>query len=43
VGTLGSLWIQSFWGHFEGENASLLWEAGTLVELEEVIDGRTVY
>jgi transposase InsO family protein len=30
-------WMESFWGHFKGENASLLLEAATLEELWWVI------
>ena len=36
-------WIESFWGHFKGENASLLIEAATLDELEQVIDQQMIY
>jgi len=36
-------WIESFWSHFKGENASLLSEAATVDELREVIDGQMGY
>ena len=36
-------WIESFWTHFKGENASVLWKVETLVELERVIDEQMIY
>jgi putative transposase len=36
-------WIESFWGHFKGENGSLLIEAETLEELREVVDRQMAY
>jgi len=34
-------WMESFWAHFKGENASLFLDAATLEELEWVI-GRQI-
>ena len=36
-------WMESFWGHFKGENASLFFEAATLEELEWVIGRQMDY
>ena len=36
-------WIESFWGHFKGENGSLLVDAETLDELEQVVDHQMTY
>ena len=36
-------WMESFWGHFKGENASLFIEAATLEELEWVIGRQMNY
>jgi len=36
-------WIESFWSHFKRENASLLIEASSLEELEEIIARRMAY
>ena len=35
--------MESFWGHFKGENASLFFEAATLEELEWVIGRQMDY
>jgi len=36
-------WMESFWAHFKGENASLFLEASTLEELEWVIERQINY
>ena len=36
-------WIESFWGRFKTENASLLWEAETLDEVVEIVGRQMVY
>lgn len=36
-------WIESFWGRFKTENASLCWEAVTLDELREVLGQQIAY
>jgi transposase InsO family protein len=35
--------IESFWGRFKTENASLLWEAETLEEVVEIVGRQMVY
>ena len=36
-------WIESFWGRFKTENASVFWEAETLEEVVEIVDSQMVY
>lgn len=36
-------WMESFWGHFEGENSSLFFDAATFEELEWAIGQQMDY
>ena len=36
-------WIESFWGRFKTENASVFWEAETLDEVIAIVDSQVVY
>ena len=36
-------WIESFWGRFKTETASLIWEAQTLDEVVEIVNRQIVY
>ena len=42
-GARDNSWIESFWGRFKTENASLLWEAQTLDEVAEIVGSQMVY
>jgi transposase InsO family protein len=42
-GTRDNAQIESFWGRFKMENASLLWEAETLDEVVEIVNWQMVY
>ncbi len=42
-GTRDNAQIESFWGRFKMENASLLWEAETLDEVVEIVNRQMVY
>ena len=42
-GARDNAWIESFWGRFKTENASVLWEAETLEEVVEIVDSQMVY
>ena len=42
-GARGNSWIESFWGRFKTENASVLWEAETLEEVVEIVGRQMVY
>ena len=36
-------WIESFWGRFKTENASVLWEAETLDEVVDIVGRQMAY
>ena len=42
-GARDNSWIESFWGRFKTENASVFWEAETLDEVVEIVDSQMVY
>ena len=42
-GARDNSWIESFWGRFKTENASVLWEAETLDEVVAIVDSQMVY
>lgn len=43
TGARGNPWIESFWARFKQENASLISEADSLAELQEVVGGQMQY
>ena len=43
TGARSNPWVESFWAQFKQENASLIFEADSLAELQEVVGGQMQY